>query len=233
MATELSGFTVDGVTQRRGGRITLDSVDLTIAASGITALIGRSGAGKSSLLRLLNGLDVPDAGTVRWHGVDLADLDMTEHRRRVAHVAQRAIPFDGTVADNLRVAAPTATDERVGDLLRQVGIAHLVEQDATTLSGGEAQRMCIARALVNEPEVILADEPTSALDPEARDGVESLAADIVGDGVAWVWVSHDAAQTRRLADRVVVMDEGRVLASGTTEQIADHAEPAVRRALED
>lgn len=210
----------------------LDGIDLSIDASGITALVGRSGAGKSSLIRLLNRLDVPDEGTVSWRGVDLATVDPCAHRRRVAHVAQRPIPFDGSAADNLRVADADLTDERIVELLDLVGIGDRIEQEAATLSGGEAQRMCIARALVSGPDVILADEPTSALDADARTGIEGLAADIAGQGVAWVWVSHDAAQTRRLADTVIVMDAGHVIAQGPVADIDAHGDERVRRALE-
>ncbi|MEM8705899.1 MAG: ATP-binding cassette domain-containing protein [Actinomycetota bacterium] len=232
MATDPDGFVLTGVTRSRNGRRTLDAVDLVIASTGITALVGRSGAGKSSLLRLLNRLDAPDEGTVVFAGVDLATVDTTVHRRRVAHVAQKAIPFEGTVADNLRVADPGLDQASLLELLARVGIDHLIDQAAGTLSGGEAQRMCIARALVSRPDVILADEPTSALDAEARDGIEALATGIAADGVAWVWVSHDRAQTRRLADAVVVLDAGRVLATGTLAEIDAHPDPDVRRALE-
>lgn len=230
--TEAAGFVLRGVSRRRDGRQVLDGIDLTIDASGITALVGRSGAGKSSLIRLLNRLDVPDEGSVSWRGVDLATVDPCVHRRRVAHVAQRPIPFDGTAAENLRVPDPELDESRIVELLDLVGIADRAEQDAATLSGGEAQRMCIARALVSGPDVILADEPTSALDADARSGIESLATDIAAQGVAWVWVSHDATQTRRLADTVIVMDGGQVIAQGTVAAIDAHADERVRRALE-
>ncbi|MEM9200659.1 MAG: ATP-binding cassette domain-containing protein [Actinomycetota bacterium] len=229
--TDTTGFELRSVTRVRQGRTVLDSIDLHIETSGITALVGRSGAGKSSLVRLLNRLDTPDEGTVRWRGADLGTTDPCAHRRQVAHVAQRPIPFDGTVADNLRVADPALRDTSIIDLLGQVGIADRAEQNAATLSGGEAQRMCIARALVSSPDVILADEPTSALDGEARAGIEALAVDIAGQGVAWVWVSHDATQTRRLADRVIVMNAGRVLATGTVDEIDTHTDEIVRRSL--
>ncbi|MEM8706384.1 MAG: ATP-binding cassette domain-containing protein [Actinomycetota bacterium] len=220
------------MTRTRADVRILDGVDVAIPGDGITALVGRSGAGKSSLLRLLNRLDAPDAGRVSWQGVDLAEVDTTHHRRRVAHVAQAPITFEGTVADNLRVADAELDHAVIVELLGRVGIAGLIDQTASTLSGGEAQRMCIARALVSRPDVILADEPTSALDAEARDGIEALATEIAGDGVAWVWVSHDRAQTRRLADTVVVMEAGRILATGTLDEIDDHPDPAVRQALE-
>ncbi|MEM9464854.1 MAG: ATP-binding cassette domain-containing protein [Actinomycetota bacterium] len=230
--TDAAGFVLRDVSRTRDGRRTLDGIDLTIDATGITALVGRSGAGKSSLIRLLNRLDAPDEGTVSWRGVDLATIDPCEHRRRVAHVAQRPIPFDGTAADNLRVAEPELTSERIVELLDQVGIGDRVDQQASTLSGGEAQRMCIARALVSGPDVILADEPTSALDAEARAGIEALAADIAAQGVGWIWVSHDATQTRRLAETVIVMEQGRVLAQGPAGEIDTHDDERVRRALE-
>lgn len=232
MTDPAPGFSLRGVARVRDGHRTLDGIDLDLDPTGITALVGRSGAGKSSLLRLLNRLDAPDEGTVSLGGTDLADMDACALRRRVAHVAQRPIPFDGTVADNLRVADPGLTDEQIHALLRPVGIADKVAQEASTLSGGEAQRMCIARALVSGPEIILADEPTSALDTDARDDIESLAQSIASAGVAWVWVSHDVDQTRRLADTAIVMEQGQVLAHGALADIDAHADARVRRALE-
>ena len=156
----------------------LRSIDLVVPANGVTVLAGPSGAGKSTLLRLLNRLDDPAAGEVRWRGRALTEWAPTELRRQVAMVFQRAPLFPGTVLDNLQVALPDVDPERACHVLEHVGLrADLLDQEADSLSGGEAQRMCVARALLTEPAVLLADEPTAALDRAARATVEDLAAD--------------------------------------------------------
>ncbi len=210
----------------------LRSMDLAIPADGVTVLAGPSGSGKSTLLRLLNRLDDPIAGEVRWRGRALTEWEPTELRRRVAMVFQRAPLFPGTVADNLRVALPDVEDGRARHVLEHVGLsAELLDHDADTLSGGEAQRMCVARALLTEPAVLLADEPTAALDREARGTVEDLARMLADSGVAVIWVSHDTDQLRRLADHVIVLADGAVRAVGHLEQLDRSDDPVVRRSV--
>lgn len=210
----------------------LRSMDLAIPADGVTVLAGPSGSGKSTLLRLLNRLDDPIAGEVRWRGRALTEWEPTELRRRVAMVFQRAPLFPGTVADNLRVALPDVEDGRARHVLEHVGLsAELLDHDADTLSGGEAQRMCVARALLTEPAVLLADEPTAALDREARGTVEDLARMLADSGVAVIWVSHDTDQLRRLADHVIVLADGAVRAVGHLEQLDRSDDLVVRRSV--
>jgi len=214
------------------GEPILRSIDLVIPADGVTVLAGPSGAGKSTLLRLLNRLDDPVAGEVRWCGRALTEWSPTDLRRQVAMVFQRAPIFPGSVFDNLRVAASDVDRERAGHVLEHVGLSgELLEQDAGSLSGGEAQRMCVARALLTEPAVVLADEPTAALDRAARATVEDLGRMLADSGVAVIWVSHDTDQLRRLADHVIVLADGAVRAVGHLADLDASTDPIVRQSV--
>jgi putative ABC transport system ATP-binding protein len=200
-----------GVGLAIDGAPILDRVDLTIADRGITVVVGPSGAGKSMLLRLLNRLEVPTAGEVRFRGEPIDALDPLELRRRVGMVFQRPAPFPGTVRDNLLVADPGAADDGLAAALRDAQLDRsFLDRGADELSGGEAQRMCLARTLVTGPEALLMDEPTSALDPEARRGLEHTARRLADGGRPLVWVTHDLAQAGRLADDMVVVVRGHV-----------------------
>ena len=197
------------------GTVVLHDVDLRLPADRTTVVVGPSGAGKSTLLRLCNRLEVPSDGAVRYRGTPLDDLDPRAHRRRVGMVFQRPVVFPGTVADNLAVADPDAGHDQHHDVLEAVGLpGSLHDREGDALSGGEAQRLCIARALLTTPDVLLLDEPTSALDEDSRDDVEELADRLRDRGVTLVWVTHDQAQARRRGDHVVAMHEGTVVFSG-------------------
>jgi putative ABC transport system ATP-binding protein len=193
-----------------GSRI-LDHVTASVPADGITVIAGPSGSGKSTLLRLCNRLEVPTSGRVCFEGHDIAGLDPLAHRRRVGMVFQRPTLFAGTVRDNLQVADPEASDERYVDVLDQVGLeATFLDRTGDDLSGGEAQRACIARALLTDPQVLLMDEATSALDPDARHTIEMLGRKLADAGLTLLWVTHDLEQARRVADRHIVVLEGRL-----------------------
>jgi putative ABC transport system ATP-binding protein len=190
----------------------LHDVDVTIR-DGATALLGPSGSGKSSLLRLLNRLSDPDSGTIEFEGDDVRALDVLDLRRRAVLVPQLPAPLPGTVADNVGYG-PSLCDRGadVESCLTRAGLdATYAERDAADLSVGEQQRVMLARALALDPEVLLLDEPTSALDEAARDGVERTLADLARGGVAMVLVTHDRAQAERIASEVIELREGRVL----------------------
>lgn len=207
----------------------IKGVSLSVPCEGILALAGPSGSGKSTLLRLLNRLDEPLSGSITWEGRDLTGWDPRELRRRVAMVFQKAPIFPGTVMDNFRVAAPDLDHTRADRMLDRVGMPReLLGRDADRLSGGEAQRMSIARALLTDPAVLLADEPTAALDGSARRRVEDLGIELAATGVPIVWITHDTDQLRRMADHVVVLIAGVVAASGHLDELDAHSDPRVR-----
>ncbi|RMH68969.1 MAG: ATP-binding cassette domain-containing protein [Actinomyces sp.] len=205
-------FTLHGVGLTIDGTRILDGIDLRIPDEGITVIVGPSGSGKSSLLRLLDRLEVPTEGRILFRGVDLDDIDPPHLRRRVALVFQRPPLFEGTVLDNFRVARPSIDTAGAQALCARVGLEPgLCERRAQDLSGGEAQRLCFARALATDPSVVLADEPTAALDPDAAAGIEGLARALADEGIPLVWVTHDPGQVDRLADRVVHLAGGRLV----------------------
>jgi putative ABC transport system ATP-binding protein len=213
--SEGASFTFEHVAVTRDGVDLLRDVDVALPRDGITVVVGPSGAGKSTLLRCCNRLEVPSRGTVRLGGDDVATIDPLVLRRRVAMVFQVPVVFPGTVLDNLRAGAPTLAHDDAEALLVRVGIdPGYAARPADTLSGGEAQRVVVARALATDPVVLLGDEPTSALDDRSTQRLEELALALAGGGMTILWVTHDLRQARRIAQHVVVLDQGRVTWSG-------------------
>jgi putative ABC transport system ATP-binding protein len=204
-----AAFELERVTVVRAGRLVLDEITTRIPAAGITVVAGPSGAGKTTLLRLCNRLAVPDTGVVRYRGQPLDELDPLVLRRRVGMVFQRPTPFPGTVADNLAVARPDAGTGELSTALERVALdPGLLGQEARTLSGGELQRMCLARTLVTRPETLLLDEPTSALDAQPKQVFEATARHLADQGITIIWVTHDDAQAARVADRTYQLRDG-------------------------
>ncbi|AXN46897.1 Phosphate import ATP-binding protein PstB 3 [Mycobacterium marinum] len=200
---------VDVVVQRDRVRA-LDGFTAAVPAQGVTAVFGPSGSGKSTMLRLCNRLEVPTSGRVFFWGNDIAECDPLWLRRRVGMCFQRATPFAGTVADNLRVARPDASEAQMAETLARVALrGSWLDRDATALSGGEAQRMCLARTLLAQPQVLLLDEPTSAVDADAAAVIEGAVRELADDGTPALWVTHDAAQAERAADRILHITRGR------------------------
>jgi putative ABC transport system ATP-binding protein len=205
------------------GKAIVNDISLEVNAGDLLGIVGPSGAGKSSLLRLINRLDEPTSGTVFLEGEDYREIPTRELRRRVGMVMQRPFVFPGTVANNLRFGPQqqekALTDKDIEQLLKGVGLAGYAAEDVGHLSGGEAQRVCFARALANQPKVLLLDEPTSALDEVAKLDVETVIRKISGQGVTTVLVTHDLLQARRLATRVAQLEAGKLLRIGTTSEV--------------
>ena len=213
-----AAFEFTKVSVLRAGRRVLDEVTASIPAAGITVVSGPSGAGKTTLLRLCNRLEVPDAGMVRYRGRPMDELDPLALRRRVGMVFQRPIPFPGTVADNLRVASPEAGPDELRVLLSRVALdPGLLDQEARTLSGGELQRVCLARTLVTRPETLLLDEPTSALDDQPKRVFETTARELAAQDITLVWITHDDAQALRVADRIYQLRDGHLTGAAAEE----------------
>lgn len=211
----MPGFILEAVTVARGHTRILDEVCEHIEPGQATAIVGPSGAGKSTLLRVLNRLEEPTSGQVLVDGVPLPDWNVLQLRRRVGLVAQRPVLLTDQVPAELRVGAPDLGEDQVVKLLETVGLAASFAQRRTSeLSGGEAQRVCLARSLAVQPEALLLDEPTSALDGLNTSIVGQVAHDHVAVGGTVVVVSHNLAMVRRIASRVVVLADGRVVDAG-------------------
>jgi putative ABC transport system ATP-binding protein len=214
-------FELSEVSLTRGDRRVLDSVSATIPA-GATAIVGPSGAGKSTLLRLLNRLADPDAGTITYRGRPLAEYEPLALRREVSLVPQLPALLEGTVESNLAYAAGLAGKELAAEgCLRLAGLdPDFAGRDVAKLSVGEQQRAMLARALAQEPAVLLLDEPTSALDHTTRDAIEATLAELRRElEISIVLVSHDPEQARRLGDWVVRLEQGRAIEAGPVEEV--------------
>ncbi|SDC95137.1 ATP-binding cassette domain-containing protein [Ruegeria marina] len=223
-----------GLRLVRGTKHLLDIPHLRLGGPGPTVILGPNGAGKSLLLRCLHGLIRADAGQVRQDGIPLDG----RQRMRQAMVFQRPVLLRRSVAANLdfvlrRQGLPRAVRrERIAELLETGGLSGRERQWARSLSGGEAQRLAILRALATEPDVLFLDEPTSALDPGATQAIEALVKQASAKGVRIVMVTHDIGQARRLARDVVVMIGGRIAEHGDALHVFDNAtHGTVRRFL--
>lgn len=217
---------LDALSRRIDTRTLVDNITLKVGAAEIVAIIGPSGAGKSTLLRMVNRLDEPSEGTVYLRQTDYRNISPPDLRRRIGMVLQSAFLFPGTVRSNLRFGPAqkheTISDQQIEELLQQVGLAGYAEHDIATLSGGEAQRVSLARTLANRPEVLLLDEPTSALDEASTREVELLVQKIVEQSkVPCLIVTHNPAQAARLADRALYMEGGKAVAIGPAKEIVD------------
>lgn len=202
--------------------------ELDISPGEILGVMGPSGAGKSTLLRLLNFLETPTLGTITFKGHPCSNGNVPlALRRRVTMVFQEPVLLSTTVEANiaygLRIRGEKGVGRRVAEILERVGLSHLSKAQARTLSGGEAQRVALGRALVLTPEVLLLDEPTANLDPYNVALLEGLIATINREwGTTIVLVTHNVFQARRLSHRVLFLLEGQVVETGETGQLFSH-----------
>lgn len=209
---------IETVTQIAGDVKIIDDISIEIASGPPTLLIGPNGSGKSTLIRLAMGLMAPTRGRITWGG----RAETGGHRRAI--VFQRPVMLRRTAAANIDYALAAGgfprhgRAARIADLLAQVGLAPLAERPARRLSGGEQQRLALARALARAPDILFLDEPTASLDPAATKAVEDIVRDVAQHGVKIVMATHDLGQARRLGHDIVFMVRGRVRERAGAEQ---------------
>ncbi len=203
---------LEAVTFAAGGRTLIEPLTLAIDAGPSTIILGANGAGKSVLMRLMHGLLAPTSGRVSWNGGSGRDM-----RRKQAMVFQRPVMLRRSALANvtyaLEVAGVSAKGERERlalEALGEVGLAHLAHRAARVLSGGEQQRLALARAWALHPDVIFFDEPTASLDPSATREIESVIKAFDAAGTKIVMATHNLGQARRLGDEVIYLHQGRV-----------------------
>jgi len=212
------------LVRRVGDACIVNDISLDVRRCELLGLVGASGSGKSSLLRLLNRLDEPTSGTVYLDGEDYRQIPPRTLRQRLGMVTQRPFLFPGDVASNLRFGpaqrGETLPDNDIAALLERVGLPGFANRQVANLSGGEQQRVSLARALANRPEILLLDEPTSALDEHAKVGVEELIRKMVSESCfTFVMVTHDREQALRLCHRVALIEAGKLVKVGAPEQV--------------
>ena len=216
-----------GVNKHFGDFQVLKEIDFAVEEGEVVVVIGPSGSGKSTLLRCINALEPISSGELVVDGVRVHDAgtDLNTLRSEIGMVFQSFNLYPHkTVAENIKLAprevkgvSKSEADERCEKLLKRVGIPEQADKYPGSLSGGQQQRVAIARGLAMEPKVMLFDEPTSALDPEMINEVLEAMADLARGGMTMVVVTHEMGFARRVADRVVFMDEGRIVETGTPE----------------
>jgi thiamine transport system ATP-binding protein len=215
------GLAVENLTVRFGDVTAVDAVSLTVPTGEVFALLGPSGSGKSSLLRAIAGLE-PCTGEIAFDGESV--MRMPPHKRRFALMFQDGQLFPhldvaGNVGYALRIAGRPST-ERVAELLELVGLAGFERRRVTDLSGGEQQRVALARSLAASPRLVLLDEPLSSLDRELRERLAGELHDILrAAGVTAMLVTHDHDEAGVIADRIGILDAGRLAQTGTLAQL--------------
>ena len=207
----------------------LKGVSETVSQGEVVSIIGPSGGGKSTFLRCLNLLEIPDEGKIYFEGVDITDksVNINVHRQKMGMVFQHFNVFPNmTVGKNITMApvllgkkTQKEADEMARELLNRVGLLDKIDEYPRRLSGGQKQRLAIVRALAMEPDVMLFDEPTSALDPEMVGEVLAVIKELVKTGMTTVIVTHEMGFAREVSDRVFFMDGGIIAEKGTPEEI--------------
>lgn len=212
-------LSIQHLSVAKKGNPLLSNIDLSIETEGVTVILGPNGAGKSLLLRTAHGLEEPNAGSVRWHEI----IPLTQDSWR-AFIFQKPVLLRRSVRANLEYVLSLHDVEKskysqlVQEALDHTGLSHLAERNARTLSGGEQQRLNIARAWVLNPSVMLLDEPTAELDPSGTAAIEQLIATIAEQGTKIIMTTHDLGQAHRLAYDILFLHQGKVIEYNLVEE---------------
>ena len=232
-------FEISGLTKEFGSLAAVSNVSTQIKRGEAVFVVGPSGSGKSTFLRCLNLLEIPTSGTIRFKDQVITDdsLNINHYRQHVGMVFQHFNLFPNlTIRKNITLA-PVKTgrmtqakaDKKADDLLKRIGLYDKRDVYPAQLSGGQKQRVAIVRALAMNPDVILFDEPTSALDPEMVGEVLSLMKDLAQEGMTMVVVTHEIGFAAEVADRIIFMDHGQIVVSGTPDDVIRNSDiPRVR-----
>mgnify|MGYP000936037503 CR=1 FL=1 len=229
-----------GLDKKFGRNTVLSGIDLHVPKGQVVCLIGPSGSGKSTLLRCINLLETPDAGIIRFHGQDTTQMPKGLLHAKIGMVFQQFNLFgnldalENCVLGQMKVLRRSRIQSVgiAGKYLERVGMLPYRDARPDQLSGGQKQRVAIARALAMDPEVLLFDEPTSALDPEMINEVLDVMRDLARGGMTMVVVTHEMGFAREVADRVIFMDEGQIVETGTPAEFFGHPrEERTRRFL--
>lgn len=213
---------VDGLGFTAKSERLLQGISFTLSAGPRTVILGPNGAGKSLLLRLCHGLLEPSSGSITWQGANSANAQLKQ-----AMVFQRPVLLRRTVAQNidyglkLRDIARSERSQIIGDVLNRTGLARFGAKPARLLSGGEQQKLALARAWALKPDVLFLDEPTASLDPAATHAVESIVQSMHDEGTRIVMITHDLGQAKRIADEVMFLHKGRLLEHTPADQFFD------------
>ena len=214
LSAERLGFSANGVS-------VLSDVSLSITSGSRNVVMGSNGAGKSVLMRLMHGLLVPTTGTVKWSNTNMATV-----RRAQAMVFQRPVMLRRSVRENVEFALQVLSQRNVRvaaeTALERVGLVHLADRAARLCSGGEQQRIALARAWALQPEVLFLDEPTASLDPAATRAIEETIFAIHAQGTTIVMTTHDLGQARRIADRILFLHHGRLVEDTSADIFFQH-----------
>ncbi|MCA9540005.1 MAG: ATP-binding cassette domain-containing protein [Myxococcales bacterium] len=235
---------LENVTKAFGPKQVLKGLSLSVEAGKTTVIAGQSGSGKSVLLRMMNALTLPDSGTVRLFGCDLAkagERERTELRKRCTMVFQNYALIDSlTVAEN--IGFPLAENTRmrraeirklVAELLALLELSHAIDAMPASLSGGMKKRVSLARAVISNPEVVLFDEPTTGLDPVIKAVIDGLILELQeGLGSTALVITHDLDSAFRIADRIAFLYRGRIVANAPPQEFRDLPDPRVQQFIQ-
>jgi ABC-type methionine transport system ATPase subunit len=216
---------IKGLYKSYGDAVILSDLNLIVEPGKVMALIGPTGSGKTTLLRLINLLEEPSKGGILYDGqnaMSLSGKELQKLRRRMAMVFQKPVMFKGNVRENVSFGLRMrrrGDSRKVEEALRAVELSGYENRDANTLSGGETQRIALARALVLEPEILLLDEPTANLDPNSATAIDKLLQSLSVQKTTVILATHNMLQCQRLANCVAVLQGGRITAVGHPDEI--------------